>query len=98
MARSRFGSVADYVVAPGDEVTVGDITGYATLLVPSTVVTFWSAPSEGSQYTDLLDLTSAAIGSVTTDATGAIPQFFGPEGVTLLYADSRRNPARDHPR
>jgi hypothetical protein len=88
VARHLFGSIADYVVAPGDSVTVGDITGSQTLLVPGTVVTFWTDVSGGSQYTDLLDLTSAPIMSVTTDANGAIPQFYGPDGVYTMYADA----------
>jgi len=88
LARHLFGSIADYVVAPGDSLTVGDITGSQTLLVPDTVVTFWTDATAGSQYTDLLDLTSAAIMSVTTDANGAIPQFYGPDSVTIMYADA----------
>lgn len=92
MARHLFGSVADYVVAPGDSVTVGSgdsaITGYQTLLVPTTVVTFWTNVTGGSQYTDLLDLSDTPIMSVTTDDTGAIPQFKGPDGVTIMYADA----------
>lgn len=88
MARHLFGSIADYVVAPGDSATVGDITGFQTLLVPSTVVTFWTDATAGSQYDDLLDLTSAPITSVTTDANGAVPQFYGPDGVYAMYADA----------
>lgn len=92
MARHLFGSVADYVIAPGDSVTVGTgddaITGYQTLLVPNTVVTFYTDVTGGSPYTDLLDLSGAAIMSVTTDVNGAIPQFQGPDGVTVMYADA----------
>lgn len=88
MARHLFGSVADYVVAPGDSVTVGGVTGSQTLLVPSAVVTFWTDPTAGSQYTDLLDLSDTPITSVVTDSSGAIPQFKGPDSVTVMYADA----------
>jgi hypothetical protein len=80
------------VVAPGDAVTVGEgedaITGNQTLLVPSEVVSFYDAATAGTQYTDLLDLSNASIITVTTDASGALPQFRGPDGVTVMYADA----------
>lgn len=88
MARHVYGGIADYVVAPGDEVTVGSITGNETLLVPDAVITFWTAATAGSQYTDLLDATDTPVTSMTSDSTGGIPQFKGPDGVTLMYADA----------
>lgn len=88
MARHLFGSIADFVVAPGDSVTVGSITGNQTLLVPSAVVSFWSAASGGTQYSDLLDLSSSSITAVTSDSNGALPQFYGPDGITLMFADA----------
>jgi hypothetical protein len=88
VARHLFGGIAEYVVAPGDEVTVGDITGNQTLLVPSTLVTFWNAATAGSQYTDLQDLSLTPITSVISDENGALPQFWGPDGITVLYADA----------
>lgn len=88
MARHLYGGVADYVVAPGDAVTVGSITGNETLLVPGVTVTFWPSATGGSQYTDLLDSANTPITSVVTDTTGALPQFWGPDGVTVLYADA----------
>ncbi|REF00277.1 hypothetical protein [Thermomonospora umbrina] len=90
MARHLFGGIADFVVGAGDEVTVGSLTGLQNLLVPDQDVTFWTAPSGGVQYTDLLDLTDTPIpdGTLTTGSTGAYPQFRGPDGVTLMYADA----------
>lgn len=80
MARFEFGAgVADFVVTPIDgQWTVG----------AETAVTFWDGMTEGVQYTDLLDATSAAITSVTSDANGALPRFFGPDGVTGMWADA----------
>lgn len=80
--RHLFGGIADYVIAAGD--------GDTLVLVPGQDVTFWSAASGGTQYTDLVDLTDVAIsgGIVTTDGSGALPQFRGPDGVTLMYADA----------
>lgn len=88
--RYMFGGVADYVVGAGDKVTFGGGPAYQTLLVPNKDVTFWSASSSGVQYTDLVDLTDVAItgGVVTTDSAGALPQFKGPDGVTVMYADA----------
>lgn len=89
MARHLFGgSIPDYVVTPGDSVTVGGVTGNQVLLVPAEAVTFWSDPSTGTQYTDLLDLTNSAITGVTSDADGALPQFYGPDGITVMWADA----------
>lgn len=87
MARRLFGSIADYVVAPGGAVT-SPIAGNETILVPGKTLTFWNGASGGSQYTDLLDLSLTPISSVVTDASGAIPQFWGPDGVSLLYGDA----------
>jgi hypothetical protein len=88
VSRHLFGDIGSFTVAAGNSETVGAITGYATLLVPSVTVTFWNAVTGGSQYTDLLDTSSNPIAWVTTDSNGAIPQFYGPDGVTTAYADA----------
>lgn len=91
MARYLFGGVADYVVARGDSATTpGGLSGYTTVLVPDHPVTFWDAPTGGNQYTDLLDLGGTPIpdGVVETNSDGALPQFYGPEDVVILYADA----------
>ncbi|EPH40842.1 hypothetical protein ABT390_36525 [Streptomyces aurantiacus] len=80
MARYQFGaSVADFVVQPQD-----GIWGVA----PGVAVTFWDSPTGGTWYTDLLAETGAATSQVVTDASGAIPEFQGPEGVTGMWADA----------
>ena len=97
MARHLFGGdIAAYVVAPGDEVTGGDpeVTGNQVLLVPSSTVTFWSAETAGTQYTDLLDALDTPITSVTSDADGAIPQLRGPDGITVMWAQAGEAGAR----
>ncbi|MFI1607860.1 glycosyl hydrolase family 28-related protein [Streptomyces griseofuscus] len=80
MARNEFGAgLADYVVKPVD-----GLWGVAS----ATSVTFWDARDAGNQYTDLLDAGSTAMTSVRTDEYGALPRFFGPDGVTGMWADA----------
>lgn len=80
MARYRFGrGIADYVVQPTD-----GLWGIA----PNVTVTFWDSQTEGTQYTDLLDAGSTPITEITTDANGAVPTFFGPDGVTGMWAEA----------
>ncbi|MFE7236080.1 hypothetical protein ACFVAF_36810 [Streptomyces sp. NPDC057596] len=80
MARSEYGAgVADYVVTPSDGqwgVGVG------------AVVTFWDRQVDGNRYTDLLNAGGGPITSVTADEHGSLPRFFGPDGVTGMWADA----------
>ena len=80
MARYQYGrGIADYVVTPSDgQWAVG--AGIA--------VTFWSAPTEGAQYTDLLDAGSTPVTEVTTDEQGLIPTMWGPDGVVGMWAEA----------
>ncbi|MFJ7238210.1 glycosyl hydrolase family 28-related protein [Streptomyces olivaceus] len=80
MARAVFGaSVADYVVTPSD----GQWGIGANL-----PLTFWDAISEGSQYTDLQDISGTPIAEVTTNSVGAVPRFLGPDGVTGMWVEA----------
>jgi hypothetical protein len=92
MSRHQFGgSLADFVVVAGDPATVGDIDGFQTVLAPDTDVTFWTAQTAGTQYTDLLDLTGTPITSAATDSTGALPQLQGPDTdpeIWVMWADA----------
>ena len=63
-------------------------SGTSITLVPNAVVTFWTALSGGSQYTDLQNTGGGAITSVTADANGQIPEFFGPAGIWKMAADA----------
>ncbi|NJP74891.1 hypothetical protein [Streptomyces sp. C1-2] len=80
MARYEFGAgVADFVVTPSDGLWgVGQ----------SVTVTFWDAATDGTQYTNLLNTSSEPITSVTTDQYGTLPRFWGPDGVTGMWADA----------
>ncbi|NYV72994.1 SGNH/GDSL hydrolase family protein [Streptomyces sp. UH6] len=81
--RYLFGGIADYVIAPG-EANVATLTAGVT-------VTAWDAATGGTQHTDLLgaDGVSPILGgALTTDDDGAIPEFFGPDGVSSLYLDA----------
>ena len=78
--RHKFGGIADYVISLG--------AGNAATLQPGASVTCWNNAVGGTQYTDLTDIdgsTSIAAGVLTTNAQGAIPEFYGPDGVTDLY-------------
>ncbi|QKW17382.1 hypothetical protein HUT12_23225 [Verrucosispora sp. NA02020] len=61
-------------------------------------VTFWSDEQGGTQYTDLLDADSQATNSVTladgsgVRARGQIPPFWGPDGITRMWAQAGSNP------
>ncbi|MEW2570507.1 glycosyl hydrolase family 28-related protein [Streptomyces sp. NPDC047070] len=80
MARYEYGSgVADFVVRPSD--------GLWTVAAGA-AVTFWSASTDGIPYTDLLDVSSAPVTQVTANEYGAIPRFFGPDGITGMWADT----------
>ncbi|MFE7751154.1 hypothetical protein [Streptomyces sp. NPDC057428] len=80
MARFEFGAgTADFVVAPSDGLwAVGAVTQ----------LTFWSAATDGTQYTDLLDRQGQGIDSIVSDEYGAVPRFFGPDNITGMWADA----------
>jgi hypothetical protein len=80
MARSEFGAgMADYVVKPSD-----GLWGIA----PGVTITFWSASTGGTQYTDLLDAASNPVTQIVADEQGFIPRFFGPDAITGMWADA----------
>ncbi|MFE2046883.1 glycosyl hydrolase family 28-related protein, partial [Streptomyces sp. NPDC059477] len=80
MARYEFGrGIADYAVAPSD-----GLWGVAA----GVVVTFWDSVTEGTQLTDLRDAGDAPITQVTTGEQGQVPRFFGPDGVTGMWAEA----------
>lgn len=80
MARSEFGgTLADSVTNPA-----GDVQAAVS-------VTFWNAPTGGTQHTDLREIDGTTViagGIVTTDSDGAIRRFYGPDGVTQMWAQA----------
>ncbi len=74
----------------------GDMTGWtfaiagggALVVSPGATVTFYSALTGGSQYVDLQDTNGLPITSVTTDSTGEIPPFLGPDSIWMMAADA----------
>lgn len=84
MARHAFGGgIADYVLKYEADGVLQ--------LAANAQVTFWTAATEGTQVTDLLDTTGQPIldGVVTADGNGAIPPFGqGPEGVRAMWASA----------
>ncbi|MFF3190565.1 glycosyl hydrolase family 28-related protein [Streptomyces misionensis] len=80
MARSEFGAgIADYVVTPTDGTWA---------VAAGATVTFWDASDAGTQYTDLQDVSGTPMTSVRADEQGFLPRFFGPDGVTGMWADA----------
>lgn len=78
--RYEFGAgMADFVVQPSD-----GLWGIA----PAAVVTFHSASTGGTQYTDLLDAGSNPITQVVADSQGFLPRFQGPDGVVGMWASA----------
>lgn len=83
MARLMFGAgIADWTMA------VDGVTGAVTV-APNSVVTFYDSQAGGNQYTDLTDLSgSNVLSSVTSNASGQIPAFMGPDGVFEMWASA----------
>jgi hypothetical protein len=84
MARHWYGDqVADVVVTTGDQVGVETILGYQAVLAPG--VTLWAYDYvTGERITDLMDATGTTVSSITSDSTGRIPRFRGPDGVERM--------------
>lgn len=91
MARHTFGGdLTSWTFGLGDVVTAASgISGPQALIRTDRTVTFWDAATGGNQYTNLLDSTGTATSSVTSDVTtGQIPEFQGPDGVAMMWADA----------
>ncbi|MFB6943181.1 hypothetical protein ACFWGL_17195 [Streptomyces sp. NPDC060286] len=71
--------IADFVVAPSDGIW---------MVSPHTEVTFWDAPVDGTQHTDLLDVGGNPASYVISDEYGQLPRFSGPDGVDGMWADA----------
>lgn len=86
MSRNSFGGGAgDFAVK---------VVGTTLQVSPSAAVSMWSLQTGGTQYTDLKAADGVtSISTVTTSAVGAIPVFFGPDSVSLMWADAG-GPAR----
>src|SRR6478752_1640471 len=83
MARGTFGGTSvDWLLKP---FRMGQSTLVA-LRDGTTILTFWSAKTGGTQYTDLLDETATAANQITI--TGyQLPPFQGPDGILAMWAD-----------
>jgi hypothetical protein len=80
IGRRKFGGgVADYTI---------NAAGTSITLAPNATVTFWSALTGGSQFTDLQNTGGGGITSVTSDANGQLPEFFGPANIWKMAADA----------
>lgn len=55
------------------------MSGSLTVPAPTTVVTFWTAQTGGTQITDLQDMNNAPISAMSVDRWGRIAQFQGPD-------------------
>lgn len=94
MRYSYGGSIADWTFRTVATSEVGDLAQ----VLGGVEVTFWSARDGGLQYTDLLSVESMPVSSVFTEsagdvgATGQIPPFFGPDGVSVMWASADGGP------
>lgn len=91
MARSSFGNTTgDWLLKPFK-------LGTSTLVAlrdGTTYLTFYSAKTGGTQYTDLLDPAGAATDRITV--TGyQIPRFQGPDAIVGMWADKGDGSARE---
>lgn len=82
MARATFGGTAADTVARRVKVLGHDVDDYE-----AATLTVWSAQTGGTQYTDLL-VNGAASNSVPVDSTGQVPEFQGPDGVTVVWVSA----------
>lgn len=87
MSRHTFGQ------SPSDwTFTVG--TADAATLAGGVALTMWDSQTSGTQITDLLDAAGTPITTVTSSSggtglpKGTVPLFYGPDGVTQLWADA----------
>lgn len=84
MTRYHFGGTSD-------DFLYSEVTAYnrdLLALTTSTVtVTFWSAETGGTHYTDLLDANGNPITSAVV-TSGQLPQIQGPDGITQMWADA----------
>lgn len=87
MSRHTFGQ------SPSDwTFTVG--TADAATLAGGVTLTMWDSQTSGTQITDLLDAAGTPITTVTSSSggtglpKGTVPLFYGPDGVTQLWADA----------
>ena len=85
MARFDYGgSVPDFIFTTA---TVGGVTN--TMRLPTgAALTFYSAKTGGTQYTDLrlASAPSTPVSSIPVGTDGQIPDFQGPDGVTSMWA------------
>lgn len=79
MARSDFGGTGYDFVAD-----LFDFAGRKLLGIASAELTFWTAQTGGTQYTDLLVDGSPASTVMATEA--GVPSFKGPNGVKTMWA------------
>lgn len=79
--RSFGGGAADFVAKIG--------VGQTVIAQPSVSLTMWTAPTGGTQITDLLNHAGSAASSITADSYGNIATFSGPDdGTTIMWADT----------
>lgn len=90
MARHTFlGDMSSWVIDTGAAETATDsLAGLHALAIPNVTVTFWSAVTGGTQYTDLLNAGGGAITQTASDASGHLAQISGPDSIMQMWADA----------
>lgn len=87
--RYEFGdTISSYVIEPGVVATGGRLA----VLRGNAEVWFYDADTGGNRYTQLLDASLVPTNNIkTTNAAadlGYLPKFYGPDGVTFMWADA----------
>lgn len=78
------GSVADYVVSPGEQIHVTEeVIGYHAALVPGVVLWVYDYQT-GNRTTDLLDATGNQVDTIVTAEHGQVVRFRGPDEARRL--------------
>lgn len=80
MARYTFGGTDDMQIQSKG-------SGNVMFAAPGSVMTWWSAITGGTQYTDLL-LNGSPVTTITADSNGYIPLFSGPDGVSQMWGSA----------
>ena len=95
MARHTFGGTpTDWTMNLGATTTSSGVTTAPVLAAGPITLTMWPSKVGGVQYEDLLDESGTPVSAIVTAdgagtlPVGSIPEFSGPDGVTIMWADA----------
>jgi hypothetical protein len=94
VTRNLFGGTTSDNVWTAASVRAANGNSVSVEMPSAATVLFYDAQTAGNQITDLQDLTNAPISQVAVDASGDVPMFYGPDGVTQMWASANGGPRR----